>query len=144
MHSGGNGQFNFPTVRAGKYILSGSGPGYRAQGLNQHGNYFTGIAVGPKLDATNIVFRLQPDASIRGQVVDEQNEPVRNATAQLFRMDEVDGLRRPVSVTNDGTDDQGFYHFSHLEPGTYYVALSARPWYAQYAPQGATPRSAPA
>jgi hypothetical protein len=130
-----NGQFSFPAVPAGKYILSGAGPGYRAQGLNQHDNYFTGVAVGPKLDATNIVFRMQPDASIRGQVLDEQNEPVRNATAQLFRMEEVDGLRRAVSVTNDGTDDQGFYRFPHLMPGTYYVALSARPWYAQYSPQ---------
>ena len=103
VHASANGQFNFSTVAQGKYILSGSGPGYRAQGLNQHGNYFTGIAVGPKLDATNIVFRLLPDASIRGQVVDEQNEPVRNATAQLFRMDDEDGVRRAVSLTNAGT-----------------------------------------
>lgn len=135
VRSGGNGQFSFPAVPAGKYILSGSGPGYREQGLNQHDNYFTGVAVGPKLDAANVVFRMQPDASIRGQVLDEQNEPVRHATAQLFRMEEVNGLRRAVSVTNDGTDDQGFYHFPHLGAGTYYVALSARPWYAQYSPQ---------
>ncbi len=137
VRSSNNGQFIFPAVPPAKYILSGTGPGYRAQGLNQHDNYFTGVAVGPKLDATNIVFRIQPDASIRGQVLDEQNEPVRNATAQLFRMEEVDGLRRAVSVTNDGTDDQGFYRFPHLGPGTYYVALSARPWYARYAPKGA-------
>jgi len=135
VRSAANGQFVFPGVMAGKYILSGSGPGYRAQGLNQHDNYFTGVAVGPKVDATNLVFRLQPDATIRGQVIDEQNEPVRNATAQLFRMDEVDGIRRAVSVNNAGTDDQGYYHFAHLGPGTYYVAIAARPWYAQYAPQ---------
>ena len=135
VRSGANGQFNFPGATAGKYILSGSGPGYRPQGLNQHDTYFTGVAVGPKLDATNIVFRMQPDASIRGQALDEHNEPVRHATAQLFRVEEVNGLRRPVSVANDGTDDQGFYHFAHMAPGTYYVALSARPWYAQYIPQ---------
>ncbi len=136
VHAGNQGQFAFPAVPPGKYILSGTGPGYRAQGLNQHDNYFTGIAVGPKLDATNIVFRMQPDASIRGQVLDEQNEPVRHATAQLFRVNEVDGLRRPALVANDGTNDQGFYHFPHLGPGTYYVALSGRPWYAQADPQG--------
>ncbi len=135
--SSNNGQFSFPAVAPGKYILSGSGPGYRAQGLNQHDNYFTGISVGPNLETRNVVFRLQPDASIRGQVVDDQNEPVRNATAQLFRMDEVDGIRRPVTVTNAGTNDQGYYHFPHLAPGTYYVAVAARPWYAQYVPQSA-------
>jgi Carboxypeptidase regulatory-like domain len=132
-----NGQFSFPSVGPGKYILSASGQGYRAQGLNQHDNYFTGISVKANLDARNIVFRLQPDASIRGQVIDDQNEPVRNATAQLFRMDEVDGIRRPVAVTNAGTNDQGYYHFPHLDPGTYYVAISGRPWYAQSMPQSA-------
>ncbi len=136
VRAGNQGQFSFPAVPPGKYILSGTGPGYRAQGLNQHDNYFTGIAVGPKLDATTIVFRMQPDASIRGQVLDEQNEPVRHATAQLFKVDEVDGLRRPVLVANDGTNDLGFYRFPHLGPGTYYVAMSARPWYAQADPQG--------
>ena len=135
VRSGGNGRFSFPVVPPGKYILSGSGPGYREQGLNQHDNYFTGIAVGPKLEASSVVFRMQPDASIRGQVLDEQNEPVRHATAQLFRMEEVNGVRRAISVTNDGTDDQGLYRFPHLGPGTYYVAISARPWYAQANPQ---------
>ncbi len=133
--SSANGRFSFASIAAGKYILGGSGPGYRAQGLNQHGNYFTGIAVGPELDATNIVFRLRHDASIRGQVVDDQNEPVRNATAQLFRVDDSTGLRRTVSETNAGTNDQGVYHFPHLAPGTYYVAVSGRPWYAQYVPR---------
>ncbi len=132
-----NGQFSFPSVAPGKYILSASGQGYRAQGLNQHGNYFTGIAVGADLDARNIVFRLQPDASIRGQVIDDQNEPVRNATAQLFKMDEVAGIRRPVAISNAGSNDQGYYHFPHLDPGTYYVAISGRPWYAQSVPQSA-------
>jgi hypothetical protein len=134
-YSAANGKFSFASIPVGKYILSGSGPGYRAQGVNQHDNYFTGVAVGPELDATNIVFRMQADASIRGQVIDEQNEPIRNATAQLFRVEEVNGIRRVVSDTNAGTNDQGIYHFSHLSPGTYYIAISARPWYAQYAPQ---------
>lgn len=136
-HTSVNGKFSFASVPVGKYILSGSGPGYRAQGLNQHDNYFTGVAVGPELDATNIIFRLQADASIRGQVIDEQSEPIRNATAQLFRIEETNGLQRAESMTNAGTNDQGIYHFSHLSPGTYYVAISARPWYAQYAPQSA-------
>ena len=130
-----NGRFTFASVAAGKYILSGSGPGYRAQGLNQHDDYFTGVAVGPDLDATNIIFRMLADASIHGQVIDEQNEPVRNATVQLFQVEEVKGIRRVVTDTNTSTNDQGSYHFSHLSPGTYYVAISARPWYAQSSPR---------
>lgn len=30
-----------------------------------------------------------------------------------------------------GTDSDGSFHFAHLTPGTYYVAVSGRPWYAQ-------------
>jgi uncharacterized GH25 family protein len=130
-----NGHFSFSPLAKGKYILSGNGPGYRSQGLNQHEYFFTGVAVGPELDTSNIVFRLQPDASIRGQVLDEQNEPVRNATAQLFKIDDSEGVRKVVTATNAGTDDLGYYHFPHLAPGTYYVGVSARPWYARYEPQ---------
>lgn len=133
-----SGQFTFASVAAGKYILSGSGQGYHAQGLNQHGSFFTGVAVGPNLDATNVIFRLQRDAYIQGQVIDDQNEPVRNATVQLFQMDESTGIRRVTVQTNASTNDQGLYHFSHLGPGTYYVAVSARPWYARYQPHPAT------
>lgn len=128
------GRFQFAPVASGKYTLSASGPGFRSQGLNQHGYFFSAVVTGPGQETNNILFRLQPDASIRGQVIDDQNEPVRNATAQLFSVDDSGGKRRIVANTNAGTDDRGYYNFAHLAPGTYYVAVSARPWYAQYAP----------
>jgi hypothetical protein len=132
------GRFRLPPVTAGKYILSASGLGYRAQGLNQHGYYFSAVVTGPNQDNTSIVFHLQPNAGIRGQVTDEQSEPVRNATAQLFAVDDSTGTRKITAVTNAGTNDQGYYTFPQLAPGTYYVAISARPWYAQYAPHSRT------
>ena len=135
VQSSSDGRFQFPPVAAGKYMLSASGNGFRAQGLNQHGYYFSAVVTGPDHETASILFRLQPDASIRGQVIDDQNEPVRNATAQLFTVDDSSGTRRIVTGTNAGTNDQGYYNFAHLAPGTYYVAISARPWYAQYAPR---------
>jgi hypothetical protein len=30
------------------------------------------------------------------------------------------------------TNDEGHYHFSHLNPGTYFVGVLAQPWYAQH------------
>jgi hypothetical protein len=36
-------------------------------------------------------------------------------------------MQRQVS-----TDDEGRYRFSGLQPGRYYLAVSARPWYAQH------------
>jgi len=35
-------------------------------------------------------------------------------------------------VRRANTDDEGHYHFGHLDPGTYFVGVSAQPWYAQH------------
>ena len=130
--AGPDGRFVFSGLTAGKYTLLASAPGYRSQGFHQHENYFVGISVGPDLDSEHIVFPLVLDARIEGAVTDEDGEPIRNANVQLYQRNHDTGklLTRLVRGTN--TDDRGHYLFSHLGPGTYYIAVSARPWYAQY------------
>lgn len=135
MQTGADGRFAFTGLPAGKYSLTASARGYRAQGFNQHSNFFTGIAVGPDLDGSNLVFRLVPDAAIEGIVTDDDGDPVRNASVQLFERNNDTGQQRTQPLSNSGTDDRGYYHFGHLAPGTYFVAASARPWYAQYSSQ---------
>lgn len=133
-----DGRFAFADLPAGKYSLTSSGHGYRAQGFNQHGDFFTGIAVGPDLDAGNLTFRLVPDAGIEGTVTDEDGEAVRNANVVLFQRNNDSGQQRTQQVSNVATDDRGHYRFGHLAQGTYFVSVSARPWYAQYSSQGET------
>lgn len=135
MQTRADGRFAFTGLPAGKYSLTASARGYRAQGFNQHSNFFTGIAVGPDLDGSNLVFRLVPDAAIEGIVTDDDGEAVRNASVQLFERNNDTGQQRTQPLSNSGTDDRGYYHFGHLAPGTYFVAVSARPWYAQYSSQ---------
>ncbi len=135
MQTRADGRFAFAGLPAGKYSLTASARGYRAQGFNQHSNFFTGIAVGPDLDGSNLVFRLVPDAAIEGIVTDDDGEAVRNASVQLFVRNNDTGQQRTQPLSNSGTDDRGYYHFGHLAPGTYFVAVSARPWYAQYSSQ---------
>src|SRR5208337_3989250 len=101
------------------------------QSFEQHGAYSSAIAVGPDLDSEHLVFRLQPDASIEGQVIDENNDPVQNATVRLFEKRITEGQRRTSPINQGQTDDQGHYRMGHLASGTYYLAVSARPWYAQ-------------
>ena len=122
-----DGRFAFANLPAAKYSLTASARGYRAQGFNQHGNFFTGIAVGPDLDGGNLVFRLVPDAAIEGIVTDDDSEPVRNASVQLFQRNNDSGQQRTQTISNAATDDRGHYQFGHLAPGTYFVAVSARP-----------------
>lgn len=135
MQTGADGRFAFTGLPAGKYSLTASARGYRAQGFNQHSNFFTGIAVGPDLDGGNLVFRLIPDAGIEGTVTDDDSDPVRNANVQLFQRNNDTGQQRTQLISNASTDDRGHYQFGHLSAGTYFVAVSARPWYAQYSSQ---------
>jgi hypothetical protein len=135
VQTGADGRFAFSGLPAGKYSLTASARGYRAQGFNQHSNFFTGIAVGPDLEGSNLVFRLVPDAAIEGIVTDDDGDPVRNASVQLFERNNDTGQQRTQPLSNSSTDDRGSYHFGHLGPGTYFVAVTARPWYAQYSSQ---------
>ncbi|HEY4934726.1 MAG TPA: carboxypeptidase-like regulatory domain-containing protein [Terriglobales bacterium] len=139
VESRADGRFAFAGLPAAKYSLTASARGYRAQGFNQHGNFFTGIAVGPDLDGGNLLFRLVPDGAIEGIVSDDDGEPVRNANVQLFQRNNDTGQQRTQSISNAVTDDRGHYQIGHLASGTYFVGVSARPWYANYNVQSDPP-----
>jgi hypothetical protein len=126
--TGADGRFVFENVARGKFTLSAHGRGFSEQAYQQHAQFSTAIAVGPSLVSENLVFQLVPDASISGSVMDEENESVRNGDVLLFASEATTGrleLRARATL-----EDQGRYHFGHLPPGTYFVAVAAQPWYA--------------
>lgn len=130
--TGADGRFSFTGLSRGKYSLIGQARGFDRQGFDRHDQYATAIAVGPDLDSQNLVFRLEPDASIEGDVTDENNDPVQYAMVRLFASKSGDVLyNRGAPVDQTQTDDQGHYYIGHIEPGAYYLAVSARPWYAE-------------
>jgi Carboxypeptidase regulatory-like domain len=136
----GEGRFVFEGVEPGKYPLYATAPGYVTQGYNQHGSFFTGIAVGSEANSEHLVFRLARQAVIYGRVTDERGDAVRQATTMLFAEDLRLG-RHGVEVRMQvQTNDEGAYRFAHLLPGKYYVGVMARPWYAEngmkYQPKG--------
>lgn len=126
------GLFAFTAVPPGKYVLSARHRGYLAQMYRQHENFMTAIVVGPGLESENLIFGLRPGASISGDVVDESDDPVRHADVMLFHQFVAGGRRRTLQVRRMNTNDEGHYHFSHLNPGTYFVGVLAQPWYAQH------------
>lgn len=126
-----DGRFQFDGLLPGKYWLRATRNGFSQQGFNEHEGYFTGIVVGPGLQSEDLIFRLRSDASISGMITDEQNDPVRDAQVMLFRNGIENGRRVTTLQGQVGSNDQGRYRFSHLSPGTYFVAVSAQPWYAQ-------------
>jgi hypothetical protein len=128
-----DGHFAFDHVAPCKYAMSGQRRGFAQQSYQEHEYYSTAVAVGPGLISENLVFQLSPDASISGAVTDEQNEPVRNGHAMLFKSGLLDGMQSIRPWGQLSLDDSGRYRFDHLSPGKYYVAVQARPWYAEYA-----------
>jgi Carboxypeptidase regulatory-like domain len=128
--TGANGRFTFTDVPQGKYTLQAEVRGQR-RNFEQDGPYSTGIVTGPGLDSEHIVFSFPAATSLSVSVVDEENEPVAAARVLLFTKRIEAGWPSIEMASESSTDTEGSARFAHLEPGTFYVAASGRPWYAQ-------------
>jgi hypothetical protein len=130
-----SGQFAFANLTPGKYSMIARGKGFRPQAFEEHENYSSAIVVGPGKRSTGLVFRIQPEATITGQVMGAFSEPVGEGQVYLFR----DGIQngthftRLAGVTN--LDEDGVFRFKHLPVGHFFIAVVATPWFAQYAMQ---------
>ncbi len=130
--SGADGRFTFPRVPLGKFLLSADKKGFLSQLYDEHeGGYSTGLVTGPDFDLTGITFLLQPTSSIVGLVTDSFGDRVARGQVSLYEKITVNGQTVTRRSRQGGTDDEGSFQFAHLRPGTYYVAVRARPWYAQ-------------
>jgi hypothetical protein len=131
--TGDDGHFEF-NVKAGKYGLQGAKRGFITADYDQHEQFSTAIVTGSDFDTENILLKLAPSAVLVGRVLDESGDPVRHANVLLWREDHSTGVSRVVRFRNDVTDDQGGYEFTPLDGSTYFLSVSATPWYAVHPP----------
>jgi Carboxypeptidase regulatory-like domain len=124
------GAFEFTGVPAGKYPLQGAAKGFIPAAYDQHEQFSTAIVTGAGVDTEHLVLRLAPAASISGKVLDEAGEPVRHAVVTLYRDVHGSGVSRITRTRTAETDDQGSYELAPLIPGTFFLSVSANPWYA--------------
>lgn len=133
------GRFAFTKVAAGTVGLQGTAPGYLTTTYDEHDGFNTGIVTGAGVDTESLVLTVQPESTIGGTVVNEAAEPVENAVVRLFLQSHAFGDGRLVPASTANTDDRGRFELPHLKAGTYFVAVSAAPWYAVHPappPQG--------
>ncbi|HEX8836326.1 MAG TPA: carboxypeptidase regulatory-like domain-containing protein [Candidatus Acidoferrum sp.] len=131
MVAGNDGRFMFEGLAAGKYSLRAAATGYLEEAYNQHGAFSVAIVTGKGQDSEHLTFRLHPQAVISGRVTDEHGEPVRSAQVAVFAADLMRGSQAKLMRAQTQTNDLGEYRFAHLAPDKYYLAVQARPWYAQ-------------
>lgn len=124
------GRFAFSKVPAGNFELQGKATGYLPTLYDEHDGFNTGIITGAGVDTESLILKLQPESSIAGAVVNEAAEPVENANVMLFLRSHNFGDGRLVPAGRASTDDRGRFELAHLWPDTYFVAVSAAPWYA--------------
>jgi len=139
-----DGHFEFSHLKAGKYSLAGAKRGFISAAYEQHEQYSTAIVTGEEFATENLVLRLTPMALITGHVTDEFGEGIRSANVTLYFENHNGGMTRITHYSNSMSDDRGFYDFSLLRPGKYYISVTAKPWYAIHPASAVDGSSAPA
>jgi len=132
------GDFSFAAVPRGKYRLTGTAPGYISLPYQSHDGFFTAIVTGAGLATNSLVLQIDPASTISGHIVDEAGDPVQRAQLTLYR--EISG--RITRTRNAATDSNGEYDFDRLAPGTYFLTVTATPWYAVH-PRTDQPQDVP-
>ena len=112
------GNFLFPSLEPGLYLVSAGVPGYIAEVDQQTGRVNNTYRPGD-----NVVVRMVKGGVITGSVIDQQGEPLVALSVRALRVRDLEG-RTPPSFpfsTEDRTDDRGVYRIYGLQPGVYIV-----------------------
>ena len=127
------GHFSVTVPSAGSWRLTASARGFVSQAFDEHQSYSSAIVLTAEAPTKDLEFRLSPEASIIGVVLDDAGEPVRNAQVSLLTVPPpVPGGPQPAGNSRAvaRTDDRGMYELPNLGPGDYRLTVHAQPWYA--------------
>src|SRR6201996_8439887 len=141
-----HGRFSITLPTAGAWNLRASARGYVSQAYEEHGAFASAVVLTADSPTIDIKFTISPEASIKGFVLDEAGEAVRDAQIALhFVPPPSPGGPQATATTRAyaQTDDRGAYELVNLSPGSYRITAQAHPWYAQAAQQGGTSAADP-
>jgi uncharacterized surface anchored protein len=128
-----DGRFAMEGLPAAKYQLIASKRGYRTAPYEQHDRYTSAIVTGEGQDTEKVNFRLDPEATLRIEVTDDNGDPVDKARIMVFRRNLGDGFGDRVEEIDQVTAvEDGLLEYTTVPIGQYYVAVAAKPWYAMH------------
>jgi protocatechuate 3,4-dioxygenase beta subunit len=121
--TGSNGQFEFPKLAAGWYLVSAERLGFNTV---RHGQKFwnsPGVPLRMEADASQFLsLRMKRLGAITGTVLDENEVGLPQVSVMAYR----DG-RPPVLAGRTRADDLGLYRVGMLAPGRYFVRTGPKP-----------------
>jgi hypothetical protein len=131
VESGNDGHFALEGLAAAKYDLAAYKRGFLLSLFDEHEDYNSAIVTGEGQQTEDLIFRIMPSASLHGVVSADSGDPVEDAKVLLFLKPR--GHNPGARITQKAetiTDDTGAYDFGELPLGEYFIAVSAKPWYA--------------
>jgi hypothetical protein len=136
------GRYEIDELPAGTVVVTASKDGFVAGSYGQASWPGSGIPItlaeGRALDGIEI--RLARGGVVTGHVFDETGEPLIGATVRVSRLVWTAGDSRIAPGGTDTSDDRGEYRVFGLQPGTYYVAATAKDDSLSVSPRPAPPR----
>ncbi len=115
------GKFTFHTVAGVGWSLSVSHSNYRAPQSDNDIAHFQGP---PTLKPEPVVVKLDPLGVVEGKVLNEDGEPLPGVTAELIKIEILDGRRNLRRYASKTTDDLGAYRLWYISPGSYYLRVA--------------------
>lgn len=133
-----SGHFVIDLPHLGAWRVVASAKGFRRQDFDEHEGFYSDIVVGEAAPVADIVYKLEPNGTVEGLVLDEAGEAVRGAQVALEAVTPASPGHPFATGQSAGfsqTDDRGRYEFAELQPGSYRVRVQAFPWYASSTPR---------
>jgi hypothetical protein len=126
--TGADGRYRFEGLPPGRYTLAFSKAGFVTLRFGQSlpSDPFTRLDIRPGQYLREIDAALPRASAIEGRVVDENGDPLAEATAAAIRIKSDSGQRRFVKTGRTSiSNDRGEYRIFGLPPGDYTVSVSS-------------------
>lgn len=125
--SDAEGRFVIEKVEPGMYYLLADRSGFLRRAYSSRGSGYspTPLNLTANQEVEDLRFQLMPQGVITGKVLDEEGEPVQEASINVFRQVYAGGRGRTPGASGESTNDVGEYRAANLAPGRYIVQAAA-------------------